>query len=413
MSITIFLTRSIQKVLTMKRSRFGATGFTLVELLVVIAIIGVMVGLLLPAVQAAREAARRMSCSNNFKQIGLALHNYHAAFNTLPAAGSGTQQHRGRLGMLVAILPFVEQQGLWEMVSNPLQVPPGTLPAPTGAIAGVWPAFGPGGGADVTTYTPWRTQVTGYRCPSDPATPDVGPGVTNYAYCVGDAIKRIFYLRNTNWNTSPPSTPNTFIDLGAERGVFRREAARGFRDILDGTSNTIAMGEIACYLGDRGVIGGALNQNVYPNAAGANTVARNPGPGILLTRVDPANPEFYENGLSVYTYFGQSRGQRWYDGLMVGTAMNTVLPPNSPSIFGFQGWGSNIEHGVFSAASRHQGGCHVLMADGAIQFVTESIDAGNLNAPSISMDHGNVGEESPYGLWGALGTIASGETDSL
>ncbi len=113
-----------------KNSRYA---FTLVELLVVIAIIGVLIGLLLPAVQAAREAARRMSCSNNFKQIGLALHNYHAAYEKLPAAGSGTRQHTGRLGMLVTILPFIEQQGLWEMTSNPLQVPPGTTPAPTGA----------------------------------------------------------------------------------------------------------------------------------------------------------------------------------------------------------------------------------------------------------------------------------------
>src|SRR6056297_2239550 len=106
--------------------------FTLVELLVVIAIIGVLVGLLLPAVQAAREAARRMSCSNNFKQIGLALHNYHAAYDQLPMQATGTfhpNENTGsggsapghnarRLSFLVGLTPFMEQQALWEQISN-------------------------------------------------------------------------------------------------------------------------------------------------------------------------------------------------------------------------------------------------------------------------------------------------------
>ena len=155
----------------MKSFQRRSSGFTLVELLVVIAIIGVMVGLLLPAVQAAREAARRMSCGNNFKQIGLGLHNYHAAYNKLPSAGHGTRNHTGRLNCLVSILPFVEQQALWEQISNPLQVPAGTTPTPTGAIGGVWPAFGPGPSVDLDTYIPYRTQVSTYRCPSDPVSP--------------------------------------------------------------------------------------------------------------------------------------------------------------------------------------------------------------------------------------------------
>ncbi len=113
-----------------------------------------------------------------------------------------------------------------------------------------------------------------------------------------------------------------------------------------------------------------MDQNVYPNAAGATTVSQDPG--ILLTKLDPARAKFYAPGVGIYTHFAQSRGQRWYHGLMIGTAINPVLPPNSPSVFGFNNYGTLWEHGVYSASSRHQGGCHILMADGAVKFVTES-----------------------------------------
>ena len=122
----------------MHRLRPTRQGFTLVELLVVIAIIGILVGLLLPAVQAAREAARRMSCSNNFKQIGLAVHNYHSSYKQLPQNGSGTTRtdaghptfNSSRLfaSWLVGITPFIEQQALWENISNQsTQVTPGSV----------------------------------------------------------------------------------------------------------------------------------------------------------------------------------------------------------------------------------------------------------------------------------------------
>ncbi|WP_372899412.1 DUF1559 domain-containing protein, partial [Stieleria sp.] len=124
--------------------RYSArAGFTLVELLVVIAIIGILVGLLLPAVQAAREAARRMSCSNNFKQIGLALHNYHSAYQRLPMNYGGTTPvapltsgpggvanwwesnnfgNHELLSILVPLTPYMEQQSLWESISQPFPI---------------------------------------------------------------------------------------------------------------------------------------------------------------------------------------------------------------------------------------------------------------------------------------------------
>ncbi|MEO1618242.1 MAG: DUF1559 domain-containing protein, partial [Planctomycetota bacterium] len=158
-------------------------GFTLVELLVVIAIIGILVGLLLPAVQAAREAARRMSCSNNFKQIGLAIHNYHSAYKQMPVHGGGTvdpiTQHIwrpsevsnvGRLSYLVGLTPFMEQQAIWENISNPLNVDsqgnqPPNASGNGGAQAlrngGPFPPMGPT--PDEILYTPWATEIPTLR----------------------------------------------------------------------------------------------------------------------------------------------------------------------------------------------------------------------------------------------------------
>ncbi len=154
--------------------------FTLIELLVVIAIIGVLVGILLPAVQAAREAARRMSCSNNFKQIGLAIHNYHAAYKKLPmhiggtfhprdnASHSGVNRHRAtnqfNLGYLVGLTPFMEQQSLWEQISKPFAF---DVDGET-AISPSWPPMGPG--PSERTYGPWHREIPTLRCPSDPGT---------------------------------------------------------------------------------------------------------------------------------------------------------------------------------------------------------------------------------------------------
>ena len=120
-------------------SKRNRAGFTLVELLVVIAIIGILVGLLLPAVQAAREAARRMSCSNNFRQVGIAIQNYHSAFKRLPMHGGGTgmdyqagttlaayspRTNQKSLSFLAGLMPFMEQQALWAQISNPLASDP-------------------------------------------------------------------------------------------------------------------------------------------------------------------------------------------------------------------------------------------------------------------------------------------------
>lgn len=382
-------------------------GFTLVELLVVIAIIGVMVGLLLPAVQAAREAARRMSCGNNFKQIGLGLHNYHAAYNKLPQQMGGTfsnpvgPHNNFELSWLVGLLPFVEQQALWEQISNPLD-PDGTGPA----VA--FPAMGPALGN--TGYVPWRTQVSAYRCPSDPTEPVAGQfGFSNYAACLGDSG----YEEQGN-GMNPDGTPNmggnqwNFVQQQRwDRGVFRGRKFTGFRDILDGTANTIAGGEMVVDAGRREIIG-AWVHGVNPCLEPTNVE--------YTGKIDPQRPQFYAASATVELNPLFQRGRRWHHGLPHFTSFNTVRPPNSYSQA--RSWPTNNAFGWFTASSRHQGGCHVLMADGAVRFITDSVEAGNQSIipPGGCQGTGGPGGEflngaaSPYGIWGALGTKNCKET---
>lgn len=374
-----------------KRKQPG--GFTLVELLVVIAIIGVMVGLLLPAVQAAREAARRMSCGNNLKQIGLGLHNYHAAYNRLPMQGGGTRTGAGfgrnnvlMLSFLVPTLPFIEQQALWEQVSNP------------SIFNGInFPAMGPA--TWDTQYDPWRTTVGTYRCPSDPTVAVQGRfGINNYAACIGDGIQ--WTDRGGINDDGTPGNPQA-ADQHL-RGVFKTRRVTGFRDILDGTANTIMCAEMVADSGRREIIGQPVfiaGEPHYFNPAAVECT----GPAVI----DPLRPQFYTATANLRYGMGDqwNRGHRWQCGLPMYTAVNTIRPPNRENC---QGHDSDGREGTNTAASRHQGGCHVLMADGAVRFITDSIEAGNQNA-GITVR----GMQSPYGLWGALGTLDSKESRQL
>lgn len=208
-------------------------GFTLVELLVVIAIIGILIALLLPAVQAAREAARRSQCTNNMKQISLALHNYHDSFQSFPPrgifgdGGSGPPQTPYHHTWLTAILPFMEQQTLYDSTDMGL------------------PAMGPGGGGPPQPIV--STLVPTLLCPSDATAPgDVsatGRGV------VPDGIAWTNYAGPTAWDwwlrrdrvIGPPWVPqgNTRSD-----GIFMADNSTRIRDITDGTSNTLIAAEV-------------------------------------------------------------------------------------------------------------------------------------------------------------------------
>lgn len=202
------------------------SGFTLVELLVVIAIIGILVALLLPAIQAAREAARRTQCNNNLKQIGLAMQNYHDSSKLLPPGG---MSGGNRLSWHVLILPFVELRTLYDRVN---------FNANTGNGYDVAAATAPN---DITTEL-----VASYVCPSAPRSKWFENGsttvfTTHYYGIMGPKGANVGTGGVYRWdNTSAPGHGGF-----ATQGVLLRRDSLGFADVLDGTSNTFLVGEIS------------------------------------------------------------------------------------------------------------------------------------------------------------------------
>ncbi|MDM4019234.1 DUF1559 domain-containing protein [Roseiconus lacunae] len=399
-------------------------GFTLVELLVVIAIIGILVGLLLPAVQAAREAARRMSCSNNFKQLGLALHNYHSAYKMLPKHMGGTFQkvgstavnrspgptpqtasgtNRNELSGLVGLTAYFEQQGLWDMISNVFEVQSGTNSGTYFA------AMGPDTNMILSNhaanqYDPWMTEIPMLRCPSDPGAGLPASGRTNYAFCLGDAPRQT--------NVGPENQLGVINTARSERtqascrGVFVPRRFVKFRDVLDGLSNSIMMGEIKTDLGDRDI-------RTFIARSGGNLRIN---PDFASSMIDPERPRYWLPGTAEASARADNRrGYKWASGRAAYTGFHTILPPNRQCASHQNG--DLSAESVLTASSNHQGGVHVLFTDGAVVFMTDSIEAGQSNHATVRIagtsaepTHSTVpGSQSPFGLWGALGTRASRE----
>ncbi len=227
----------------MKRTCRGSSGFTLVELLVVIAIIGILVALLLPAIQAAREAARRTQCNNNLKQIGVALHNYHDTNKVFPA-GYINRNPTGDpdWGWAVFIMPFMELDPIYQQ----LDVGKTQLVQFYNATA------------TAQQIELLQTPIKAYRCPSD-----VTKDLNNL--CQFGALTPVpFNIATSNYVASAgglttPTAPSGATD---SKGLFYGNSWRSMRDILDGTSSTLAAGErSASHLA--AVWAGAGQKNAY------------------------------------------------------------------------------------------------------------------------------------------------------
>ncbi len=310
-------------------------GFTLVELLVVIAIIGVLVGLLLPAVQAAREAARRMQCSNHIKQLALACHNYESAFQRFPPSAildlrATNTANNGSWGVHGRILPYVEQGNVYETVDLSL----------------AWDGQRSIHGLKIPTFA----------CPSDPSSdqirtfddgrPSIYP--TNYGFNFG------------RWFIYDPASRK-----GGD-GMFYPNSFLGFRDCLDGTTNTLLLAEVKAWTPYRR--NGGPSTTVMPNT-------RAEAEAIVAS-----GPDFKDTGHT-----------EWPDGRVHHTGITGTMPPNSQVTLthggqvyeqsdfnswqeGRSGSAGNPTYAAITSRSHHLGLVQVALVDGSVRSVTDSID---------------------------------------
>jgi prepilin-type processing-associated H-X9-DG protein len=323
---------------------------------VVIAIIAVLIALLLPAVQAAREAARRAQCINNLKQIGLGLHNYHSAIGSFPLANAqanettGVNTDWGTWGAQSFMLPYMEQQPIYNSINFN------------------WSCWWGDPGPNVngcTNSTAFNTRLAMFLCPSDALA-----GMTNinsYYGCIGTT--------NDVGNTD-------------SSGIFAHKSAYSIAAVTDGSSNTIAFSE--ALTADNSDNKARYRAGVTPPSGNANTsIDANKVWAAVLTDLATCNQVY----LAGTNPIGNNKGYRWGPGSPGITFFNTIVTPNSTQYqwsgcrFGCPGCGNDFAQYI-TVSSKHSGGVNCLMADGSVKFMKNSIS---------------------WPVWLALGTKSGGE----
>ena len=353
-------------------------GFTLIELLVVIAIIAVLVALLLPAVQSAREAARRSSCSNNLKQLGLAIHNYESSFQSLPSSSlypcpainpiTGSQTCWGfGVSPLVAILPYIEQ---------------GTIYSAYNVQLGVYGSFPPSTAGPITWWantTVFNMQLAVFLCPSDSKI--LKQPVTNYVANIGGP-----FILNGYSGPFVPLNPN-MTDNG--NGTYtpwvypysQNTGPTGLSAILDGTSNTALWSEavtgtnlpVTAGSGRIPELRGFFPTNFYTSW---NQIPV-PAVGNEVLRFIAACNAIPVGTLAVTTNGSSLRGTSWQMSLPYYAnyqMYNHMSGPNTRSCANVQVDNIGLDvYGTSPATCYHSGGVNVGFADGSVRFIKETV----------------------------------------
>jgi prepilin-type N-terminal cleavage/methylation domain-containing protein/prepilin-type processing-associated H-X9-DG protein len=328
-------------------------GFTLIELLVVIAIIAVLISLLLPAVQSAREAARRAQCINNLKQIGLALHNYHSSNNVFPLGGSNNADTLAQnppysdwcnWGAQTLMLPYMEQAPLYNAVNFDWACPDY-------------------GGLTACNSTVYATILSSYMCPSDPWVGGKSGNLNSYMASYGTTISMPDYW--PGWTQQGSS------------GMFAVWMSYGISDCIDGTSNTVAYSEAITGNGQYSTLykgNGLMNVG---GAANAWTFDATTNPTPVLAQLQLCSTSFTTTNLANIT---PRRGYRWQEGIPGFSMFNHLQVPND-SQYPVNycrvscSAGCNMDQAYSApASSYHSGGVNACMADGSVKFVKSSVN---------------------------------------
>ena len=335
------------------RAPSGKRGFTLIELLVVIAIIGLLMALLLPAIQRVRMAANAIRSRNNLRQLAIAMHNHHETLGVLPGASGPVKPSGGDYGFsaLAQILPFVEQDNLQKLIdfSQPLYL--GTGPrrvlSPVHRLAA-------------------GTVVSLFLNPADGNSP-----IFNSYFATTSA--------GTNYAVNTGTGLGTYVDIRFPTdGVFWHGSQVTLSDLFDGSSNTLLMAEIL--RGPDRDHSGPLPSSPFPPRLSANCSA---GRSVVRTPPGGVNPPLSDADCQAATRWRGARGAGWIYPDLSSTGFNTYLPPNSPRPDCFahgSGW--------YGARSPFPAGVHCSFGDGSVRLVRNQID---------------------INVWRALSTRAGGE----